>query len=57
MVIFEKLWGVEKQVDESCSDESAFKTVNGNGQDTEFIFKKNLKDIDILDYINYSFYF
>jgi len=41
MAAFEKLGEVQKQVDESCSDEYTLKTVYGDGQDARFILKKN----------------
>lgn len=41
MTAFEKLGKVQKQVDESCSDEYTLKTVFGDGQDAKFILKKN----------------
>lgn len=41
MAAFEKLGQVQKQVDESCSDEYTLKTVYGDGQDAKFILMKN----------------
>ena len=41
MTAFEKLGEVQKQVDESCSDEYSLTTVYGDGQDAKFILKKN----------------
>ena len=41
MTAFEKLGDVQKQVDESCSDEYSLTTVYGDGQDAKFILKKN----------------
>ncbi len=41
MTAFEKLGDVQKQVDESCSDEYSLKTVYGDGQDAKFILKRN----------------
>lgn len=40
MTAFEKLGDVQKQIDESCSDEYTLKTVYGDGQDAKFILKK-----------------
>lgn len=41
MAAFEKLGEVQKQVDESCSDEYTLKTIYGDGKDAKFILKKN----------------
>lgn len=41
MTAFEKLGDVQKQVDESYSDEYSLKTVYGDGQDAKFILKRN----------------
>ena len=41
MPAFEKLGDVQKQIDESCSDEYSLKTVYGDRQDARFILKKN----------------
>ena len=41
MPAFEKLGEVQKQIDDSCSDEYHLKTVYGDGQDARFILKKN----------------
>ena len=41
MGAFEKLGNVQKQIDDSCSDEYTLKTVYGDGQDAKFILKKN----------------
>ena len=41
MTAFEKLGAVQKQIDNSCSDEYTLKTVFGDGQDARFILKKN----------------
>lgn len=41
MTAFEKLGDIEKQIDDSCSDEYTLKTVYGDGQDAKFILEKN----------------
>ena len=41
MTAFEKLGTVQKQIDESCSDEYTLKTIYGDGQDAKLILKKN----------------
>ena len=38
---FDKLGEIQKEIDESCSDKYALKTVYGDGQDARFILKKN----------------
>lgn len=38
---FDKLGEIQKEIDESCSDEYNLKTIYGEGQDAKFIIKKN----------------
>lgn len=37
---FDKLGDIQKEIDESCSDEYALKTIYGDGQDAKFIIIK-----------------
>ncbi len=38
---FDKLGDIQKEIDESCSDEYTLKTIYGDGQDAKFILIKN----------------
>ena len=37
---FDKLGDIQKEIDESCSDEYTLKTIYGEGQDAKFILVK-----------------